>query len=453
MKKILLFFFCLIIIALQAQDGVLDLNFNTGSGSNGTEITEMGLQKDGKIIVIGDFTTYDNFPRKGIARLNSNGSIDESFNPGSGFEGMLRDLIIQEDGKIIVVGHFTKFNDISKKYIVRLNTDGSLDTTFNPLNEGPSDKIHSITQQADGKITIVGDFETYNGSSRQKLARLNHDGTLDPSLNSGIIGTNVLSLATIQPDGKILTGGYLINYNNTIIKSIVRLHSDGSLDSSFNYLGAGAELPLQDITVQPDGKIIICGTFNWYNNIETGGIVRLNKDGTLDNTFAKKQLNLSNSAIILPNEKILTNGTINYQTGLVRLNSDGSIDKSFKTDSYIEKMTLQPDGKILICGKFKSYDGVIKNQIARINGENILATSEKLNVNYEIYPNPAKDILNIKANRTISGYEIYSMDGKKILFDEGSNKNKINISKLIKGNYILKLKTDLGFETAKFSKE
>jgi len=114
---------------------------------------------------------------------------------------------------------------------------------------------------------------------------------------------------------------------------------------------------------------------------------------------------------------------------------------------------LQPDGKILACGNFNSFSGTNKKQIVRISGEEMLSVSENKNENIKIYPNPVKDFLNIKSDELISGYEIYSLDGRKLLEENKLNNSKINVSQLQKGNYLLKAKTKNNEQITKFIKE
>ncbi|WP_379964527.1 T9SS type A sorting domain-containing protein [Epilithonimonas sp. UC225_85] len=453
MRKLFLLFFGVLSIILSAQDGSVDLNFNTGVGPNGYNIMAMGLQTDGKIIVAGDFTSYDGVARKGIARLNSDGGIDQTFNPGSGIVGRILNLIIQQDGKIIITGDFTQFNNIQKNYIARLNVDGTLDTSFNIAGSGPSNAVYSIAQQIDGRILIAGDFGSYNGISRGRVTRLNSDGTLDQTFDSGIGSNNYLNSVVLQYDGKVLIGGYTSTYNNISRRTIARLNSDGSLDTSFNPIGSGGNIPIYTMTVQPDGKVIICGGFTSFNNVETGGIARLNTDGSLDTTFVKNNSASANSAIVLPNGKILTNGNFYSTSKFHRLKADGSIDKLFDTGGEVRRMILQPDGKILVCGYFNSFNGISKKQIVRINGEDLLSVSDIEKENIQIYPNPVKDILNIKSDETISDYEIYSLDGRKLTTGNKINDSKIDVSHLTKGNYLLKVKTKEKEQTTKFIKE
>lgn len=203
-------------------------------------------------------------------------------------DSRVRDIAIQPDGKIVMVGHFL-YNDNSPLCIIRLNTDGTRDTSFNAGtgidNWGayPS----KVRIQSDGKIVVVGEFTSYNGSSANNIFRLNPDGTRDTAFNMGTgLNGQVFALA-IQTDDKILVGGQFNSYNGVPVTQFMRLNLDGSIDTTFN-MGtgfAGFASTVNVIELQNDGKILICGGFSTYNDINVTRMIRLNTDGTRDLTF------------------------------------------------------------------------------------------------------------------------------------------------------------------------
>jgi uncharacterized delta-60 repeat protein len=259
-------------IACLNTDGSLDTSFDLGTGTDGG-IESIALQSDGKIIIVGNFTTYNGTARNRIARLNTDGSLDTSFDPGTGANTTIRSTYIQSDGKIIIVGNFTTYNGTARNRIARLNTDGSLDTSFDP-GTGANSVISTTTLQIDGKIIIVGNFTTYNGTARNRIARLNTDGSLDTSFDPGTGTNNSIFSTTLQSDGKIIIGGVFTTYNGTARNRIARLNTDGSLDTSFD-LGTGTDGGIESIALQSDGKIIIGGWFSTYNGTARNRIARL----------------------------------------------------------------------------------------------------------------------------------------------------------------------------------
>jgi uncharacterized delta-60 repeat protein len=338
MKKYL-FVMLLPVNMVYAQPGTLDTTFNlTGSGANNVVFTT-SIQSDGKIIVGGAFTTINGQTKNRIVRLNTDGSLDTTFNPtGSGANYSVYTTSIQSDGKIIIGGTFTVINGQPKSHIARLNTDGTLDATFNPTGSGANDYVPTTSIQSDGKIIIGGDFTVVNGQTKNRIARLNTDGTLDTTFNPTGSGANDNVFTTsIQSDGKIIIGGDFTVVNGQTKNRIARLNTDGTLDATFNPTGSGANDGVFTTSIQSDGKIIIGGWFTVVNGQTIYRIARLNTDGTLDATF-----NLTGSGpslgvlttSIQSDGKIIIGGDFYYFNGqsehyVTRLNTDGSLDTTF----------------------------------------------------------------------------------------------------------------------------
>ena len=149
--------------------------------------------------------------------------LDTVFNPGSGVDIWINSIILQANNKILISGNFTKYNNVSRNHIAKLNPDGSLESTFNP-DRGANFLIWTTTLQPDGKILIGGYFIEYNGTPRSRLARLNPDGSLDPSFNPKNGASGIIRAVTVQSDSKILIGGDFTEYNGTPRKGIVRIN-------------------------------------------------------------------------------------------------------------------------------------------------------------------------------------------------------------------------------------
>jgi uncharacterized delta-60 repeat protein len=147
-------------------------------------VNVLSIQSDGKILVGGSFTTYKGLTQNYIVRLNTDGSLDSTFDVGVGFDNQVRAITIQPDGKILVGGNFTTYKGLTQTRIVRLNTDGSLDSTFD-VGTGFNTLVLSLLTQSDGKILVGGNFSTYKGLTQNFIARLNIDGSLDSTFNIG----------------------------------------------------------------------------------------------------------------------------------------------------------------------------------------------------------------------------------------------------------------------------
>jgi uncharacterized delta-60 repeat protein len=334
------------IIRLNA-DGTIDTSFVIGTGFNTGTALGILTQSDGKIVVGGSFTAYNGTAQNYITRLNSNGTRDTSFTIGTGFNNLTRAIAIQSDGKIVAGGNFTSYNGTTQNRITRLNSDGTRDTSFTIGTGFNLGQINSVAIQSDGKIVAGGNFTSYNGTFQSRITRLNSNGTRDTSFT---IGTGIGSLSPnvikviIQPNGKILVGGRFSSYNNTTSNSIVRLNSDGSIDTSFT-TGAGMSAGnVTTLAIQSDGKIVVGGTFTDYNGVtDQNYIIRLNVDGTLDDTFlAYPGFNNSVNALrVESNDKILVGGNFTAfqgmgQYSMIRLNADGTQDTSFTINYSLE---------------------------------------------------------------------------------------------------------------------
>ncbi|MBL0025187.1 MAG: T9SS type A sorting domain-containing protein [Saprospiraceae bacterium] len=250
--------------------------FNPGTGANDL-IQRIAIQNDGKIIIVGRFNSYNGTSRNRVARLNADGSLDETFNPGTGANDDVWSSAIQSDGRIIIGGNFTSVNEMSRNRIARLNADGSLDGTFNP-GTGANDDVWSSAIQSDGRIIIGGNFTTYGGTARNRITRLNPDGSLDASFNPNTGVNDRVRSSAIQTDGKIIIGGLFTFVNGTSRNRVARLNTDGSLDITFNP-GTGADEFVYTITIQSDRKIIIGGNFTLYNGTGRNRIARIITDG------------------------------------------------------------------------------------------------------------------------------------------------------------------------------
>ena len=364
-------------------NGSTDSTFNPGESAN-NNIHSVVLDTDGSIIIAGYFTTYDNYVCGKIARLNSNGDIDTGYNPGTGANNAPHEIAVQPDNKIIAVGNFTGFNGSAISRIMRLNADGSADTSFD-TGIGVNNSIASVALQADSKIIIGGSFNMHNGSTRNFVSRLNADGSMDTSFNPGAGGNNTVQSVLVLTDGKILVGGYFAIFDNYARSRIARLNADGSHDTTFNP-GSGADNGIITMIQQPDGKVIISGQFTTYDGISRNRIARINADGSLDTSFdpGTGANDYVADIALLPDNRILLAGNFTEYNGttantIVCIHPDGSIDTSFNTgtgaDTSVRAIAVQESGKIIIAGSFTSFNGTEQNYITRINADGTLDTA------------------------------------------------------------------------------
>jgi uncharacterized delta-60 repeat protein len=243
-----------------------------GTGFNNT-VNTLTLQSDGKILVGGYFGSYQGVGANIIIRLNSDGSRDTSFNIGTGFDNWVYSLSLQSDGKILVGGGFTSYQGVGANRIIRLNSNGSRDTSFN-IGTGFDNWVYRLALQSDGKILVGGDFTSYQGVEANIIIRLNSDGSRDTSFNIGTGFNNWVYSLSLQSDGKILVGGGFTSYQGVGANYIIRLNSDGSRDTSFN-IGTGFNSWVYSLSLQSDGKILVGGNFTIYQDQPAGYLIRV----------------------------------------------------------------------------------------------------------------------------------------------------------------------------------
>ena len=354
-------------------DGTLDPTFFNSESFIPGEVRVIELQPDGKVVIGGNFTEYYGIPRKSIARLNSDGTIDQTFQPGSGFDKSIFAIAIQPDGKIIVAGSFNTFNGDSIGSIIRLNDSGSIDTTFNSIKLDSTSRepyVFDLKIQLDGKVLAGGHF-TYKNSSGNtvyNLIRVDSNGALDSSFDIGP-GTGQVNSILIQPDQKILVAGGLSSMGGIQIpRGMSRIHPDGTLDTSFSVNGVGINYGSQiyKIKTQTDGSIIAIGIFSSFNQIPSPGIVKILNNGVHDTTYniGTGFNNHPEDLSIQNDDKTLVLGSFSgYQDygamKIIRLMPNGDIDTNYRKisgfNSLVTKVSNLPSGDYLIGGAFTSF--------------------------------------------------------------------------------------------------
>jgi uncharacterized delta-60 repeat protein len=358
------------------SDGSIDNTFNIGTGFD-NQVFTIELQSDGKILVGGDFNNYNGTPFKFIVRLNSDGSIDNTFDIGGGFNNTVQTISIQSDGKILVGGSFVQYSGVGTNYIIRLNSDGSIDNTF-VIGGGFNDTVLTITIQSDGKILVGGLFTDYGGNTANYIIRLNNNGSVDNTFTYGDGFNSFVRTIEVQSDEKILIGGEFTEYDGTLVNYIIRLNPDGSIDNTF-VTGSGISSTVRSIQLLQDGKMLVGGDFTIYDGtIISNYIIKLNSDGSFDDSFIiDTGFNSTVYSIKVKNDQSLLIGgsfqvykqrIINY---LIRLNTSGLYDDSLNYKlgfgKTVRTISIQSDGKIVVGGEFEIYENITVNRIVRLN--------------------------------------------------------------------------------------
>ena len=391
------------------------------------------LQPDGKLLVGGIFGVLNGTNRHSIARLNADGTLDASFNPPELFDlnnnarpGNVYAIALQPDGKILVGGSFGTTNSTYRS-LIRLNGDGSLDTTFANLSAqfGNTELIYEIHLAPNNFIYINGNLELDGANYvASGLARLNASGAIDttfqfarvaPGINtvrSAAVTTDNLVYATVTPqiaqiffrrynadgspdaafpridvggsvfktviqtDGKVLLGGNFSRLNGIAYQGISRINPDGTIDTNFNPGFTPALTGAYDIDLTADGKIVVAGNFSAYRNVNGIAVARLNLDGSRDATFASPFV----TGDAIQTAEVQSDGKIiiySLNSKFQRLNQDGTIDTGYATATFgisgiVYDIAQQPDGKIIAVGDFSAAGNLTRYSVARFNQDGSL---------------------------------------------------------------------------------
>ena len=456
---------------LHAQDGAPDPTFTTGT--DGT-VHRIVVQPDGRILIGGSFTTVNGQPHGGIARLNADGTLDDTF-AGPGFEisdynVRVSDLALLPDGRVIAVGYFTTYAGTSVPHIVRLDTDGSLDATFDP-GSGPDRQVSAVERLADGRLLIGGSFGAYDGAGAPLLARLLADGMLDATFDPGDgPGGNTtlpnINTIAVQPDGRVLVGGSFETFDGAARSCIVQLTADGALDPASAVAEgatAGYHLSVQDIAVAPDGDAYVVGDFTYYNGTFRSRMARLNSDGGLDMGFDPGTGPDQGPVIAGPipvqsvaiqaDGRVLIGGWFIRITGtqrirLARLLANGQLDPSFDPGegvaspngsldlSNVYDIALLPDGNALVGGEFTHYDGATHHNLVKVIANSVTGIAEATDREASF----GTDATTLRLTRPERPAELRILDLLGNVVRSAARANEVSIADLPMAAYVLQVR-------------
>lgn len=289
-------------------DGTHDSNF---FGHANSSVDTVAVQPDGNILVGGWFNYMNDWPHSHIGRFFPDGSLDPAINPAINTYGVFVDsLVYQPDGKILVGGSFTTLAGQTRNNIARLNANGTLDA-FNPSANA---HVMALALQPDGRIVAAGNFTYLGGQTRNRIGRLNSDGTLDTTFDPNANST--VDALVLQPDGKILVGGSFTTLAGQNRNYLARLNSNGSVDTSFNPVLNGG---VSGIALQADGSVVLAGGFTTVGGLPRGGLARVSPAGTVDPYWSPQVAGGVNGVAIQPDGKILVGGSFTSVCGQPRL--------------------------------------------------------------------------------------------------------------------------------------
>lgn len=431
-------------IAVQAQSPIVDYTFNTVQANN--LVYKIMLQPDGKILVGGAFTNYGGTGRNNLVRLNSDGTIDTTFNPnGGGPANAVYDMALMPDGRMVIVGNFVNYNSTMCSFVVRINADGTVDNTFSVQANVINGAIRAVEIQSDEKVVIAGDFFTCFSHSQPHITRLKYDGDLDTSFHVGTGFNNPVYDLLLLPDQRILCGGQFVMYQGQPSLGIALLLPDAMQDTSFHTSTAFTNLGtaiVHSLSRQSDGKIIAGGAFCYHNAQQITGITRLNMDGTRDLSFTPPlyPYAIVKATAIQADNKILAGGefttsmynvNITGTNKILRMHPNGTIDTSFhagtafqNANDFLNDLEVQPDTKILAGGNFTFFDSeTMYHHLIRLYESVPLSIAEYDEQKINLYPNPSSGefaIVNPFSGNSTIDIRIFNAQGQ-IVYSRNMN--------------------------------
>lgn len=352
------------------------------------QVNDMALQSDGKIVIAATQYNYNTGWTRTIERLNADGSSDAAFKvlTDNTANGHKCPIVIQSDGKIILGSQFTVAGVI--KPMIRLNTDGSIDTTFDTPALPASSYIYCLTVLPDGKLLVGND-------SSKKLLRLTADGAVDTTFYDEHPEIEQCIAVLVLPDGKLIVAGSIRMPDPGGVGTslhLEKLNADGTIDPTFDINAGftGRNGYTSSLALQPDGKILVGGRFDSCDGNNSKSLARLHPDGSYDNTFTSPIYDTNpviNDILVRPNGNILIGGNFSVSSiyGIAMLLPNGSVTYSFSPSttgtsvriteySEVRRVVQQPNGMILHCGDY----GNIGGQSNRTNMIRLLGTDSYL---------------------------------------------------------------------------
>ncbi len=367
--------------------GILANTFNNASGL----INCILVDENDNIYIAGKFEKYRNNLVKNIVKLNSDGSIDTSFDAGQLISGEIFTMVLQDDGKLLVGGYFTEQGQSTYKNLVRLNTNGTKDNTFN-TGSGFDYTVKTILKDGN-KYWIGGDFNSYNGTATPHMCLMSEDATLDNSFNiTNGFNTSVMDIKKLS-NGKLMVVGRFSEFNNEFANHTIMLNLDGTKESSYDnstpinnasFIQAWEEV--RSCMETGNNQLVFTGSFNGYDGVYRGGFLRLDFEGNSTISNYPSGLSQYANAVKTTNDDKMYVGCSNLSSGsyykgeeihgLFRIEANGNLDSTFQitmnTSAVVEHIATLSNNNVLVLGSFSTINGQSCNRFAILKNDGAL---------------------------------------------------------------------------------
>ena len=356
----------------------IDSSFNT---FNNNEIYNVDavVNQNGKLVIAGGFTKIAGVKCSHICRLLNDSVVDPTFMSGTGFNNYVKKMIVLPNNKLLVMGSFTSYSTANINYLMRLNPDGTPDLTFVP-NFDAGSVLTDFVVQPDGKVIVIGVFNTYSGNARKNIVRLSGNGSLDMGFNCGNSNNGVFNKVVLQSTGNIILIGDFASHLSTTVSSIVRLLPTGLVDAGFSCtlpLNTSNKVVLSDIFIHSNDDISLP-----RNDLYPSTFLRLNSNGGAVSNYP---FTVNPKSLLLANGNFLTMPGYMLYTGNVafpkEISPNGSIVKDYSTFGWFfsndwtgtEYIPLfEVAGKIYMsCNYFEDYTPA-RRKLIRLTENNIV---------------------------------------------------------------------------------
>lgn len=394
--------------------GQIDGSFNLNM-SNAAHNMQLCYDGDSSIVIVSDNNAQGVQAGNDIYACNLKGELLRSFHNAidSDFKPTeLGSMMFLKDSSLLITGSFNKFSGLDAPGWARVHRTTGERMIYNATTStATTQKVHKAHDGPNGTIYLVGEIMGMHGGSNIGITRVFPMGSVDPTFSSSLTSTdNVVRAIDVLADGRIVIGGKLFDGNST--KNLQILSDNGTSDIQFNFLQAGPNGEVYDVLV--DGNLIyLAGDFTSYNGTFCSSLIRINLDGTLDNTFSPsfngrvtKIVKDASGSMVCLGDFTRVNGV--NQGMLARLNPDGTLDQTLNIGSGfngpINDFDIAQDGSFLVVGSFTEYNGQIVQNVVYMNSNGVASLNMPLGYSdkevYEVrFVNNDKAVLRGKFQR------------------------------------------------------